>query len=83
MRPVLSSVPQMIVMATIVASALYLPVAGVLALLAFVAFGLSLRDFVTFGGALGAVEGLVAWWALLLVPALIYAAYAMPWAPRE
>lgn len=83
MRVVLSSLPQMIVMAAIVASALYVPVAGLLALLAFILFGVSLYDFVTFGGALGAVDGLVAWWALMLLPALIYAAYVMPWAPKE
>ncbi|TAK86479.1 MAG: hypothetical protein EPO20_07475 [Betaproteobacteria bacterium] len=73
----------MIVMAAIVASALYVPVAGLLALLAFVLFGVSLREFVTFGGALGALDGLVAWWVLMLLPALVYAASMMPWAPRE
>lgn len=79
MRRVLSSLPQMITMAAIVACALYVPVAGLVALLAFALFGVSLRELITFGGALGLVEGLLAWWALLLVPALVYAAYMMPW----
>jgi hypothetical protein len=83
MRVILGSLPQMFVMAAIVASALYVPVTGLLALLAFLFFGVSLRDFVTFGGALNPVEGLVGWWLLMLLPALGYAAYAMPWAPRE
>lgn len=83
MRVVLSSLSQMIVMAAIVAAALYVPLAGLLALLAFVLFGLSLQDFITFGGRLGLLDGLVAWWAVMLVPALVYAACAMPWAPRE
>ncbi len=83
MRLVLSSVPQMIVMAAIVASALYVPLTGLLALMAFVAFGFSLQDFITFNGALSLLNGLVAWWAVMLVPALVYAAYGMPWAPKE
>jgi hypothetical protein len=78
-RLVLSSLPQMLVMAAIVASALYVPLAGLLALAAFVVFGIALTDFITFGGTLGLLEGLVAWWALMLVPAIVYAAYAMPW----
>lgn len=83
MRLVLSLLPQMIVMAAIVASALYVPIAGLLALLAFVVFGVSLRDFVTFGGALGVFDGLVLWWVLMLLPALVYGACVMPWAPKE
>lgn len=83
MRLILSSLPQMIVMAAIVASALYVPLAGLLALLAFFLFGVPLRDFITFGGALGLLGGLAAWWALMLVPALVYAAYGMPWVPKD
>ncbi len=83
MRLVLSSLPQMVAMAVIVNTALFAPVGGILALLSFVLFGVSHQQFVTFGGALGAVEGLVAWWALLLAPSLAYAAYMMPWGPKE
>lgn len=83
MRVVLSLLPQMIVMASIVATALFVPVTGLLALLGFLLFGISLFDFVTFGGALGPVEGLIAWWVLMLVPALVYAAYVMPWEAKH
>ena len=78
MRPVLRSVGQMLVMAAIVTSALLFPVGGLLALL-FMALGISLQGFLTFGGALTLLEGLLAWWGLLLVPTLIYSAYVMPW----
>lgn len=75
------SAAQMVLMAAIVASALFVPVAALLWLLALALFGVSLHGFVTFGGALGTAEGVAAWWAILLVPALVYAAYAMPWHP--
>jgi hypothetical protein len=83
MRIVLSSLPQMIVMAAIVATALYVPLAGLFALLAFILFGVSPAEFITFGGALSLLDGLVVWWAVMLVLALVYAAYLMPWAPRQ
>jgi hypothetical protein len=83
MRSVLPSVPKMLVMAAIVTSALYLPVGALLALLSFALFGVSLRAFVTFGGMFAPFHGVLAWWALFFLPALVYAAYAMPWSPRE
>ena len=83
MRFVLHSLPQMFVMAAVVDTALLLPAAGVLALLAFGLFGVPLRSFVTFGEALNAFEGVVAWWTLMLVPSLVYAAYMMPWGAKE
>ena len=83
MRFVLRSLPQMLVMAGVVTTALYVPVIAVLALLAVEVFGVSLRSFVTFGEALGAVEGLAAWWGILFVPALVYSAYMMPWGSRK
>ena len=80
MRYVLGSIPQMVVMAAIVDTALFLPFGAILAFLAFLLFGVPLQGFLTLGGVLGhAVEGLIAWWAILLVPSLAYAAYAMPW----
>ena len=69
----------MLVMASVVTTALYAPVLAVLAFLSIALFGLSLHAFVTFGEALGAVEGLVAWWVVLFVPALAYSAFMMPW----
>lgn len=79
MRFVLRSIPQMLVMAAVVTTALCVPVGAVLASLSFALFGISLREFVTFGGELAPVEGLLAWWAVLFIPALVYAAYVMPW----
>ena len=81
MRLVLSSLPRMMIMAAVVNTALCVPVGALLALLAF-AFGVPLKSFVTFGDLLSAPEGLIAWWAILLVPSLVYSAYMMPWHPR-
>lgn len=83
MRVVLGRLPQMFVMAAIVTTALLVPVAGALALAAYLLAGVSLAGFVTFAGALGLFEGVLAWWALLLVPVLVYSAYVMPWEARE
>lgn len=83
MRQVLGSLPQLVVMAVIVNTALFAPIAGALALLALLIFGVSFQGFVTFGATLGAFEGVVAWWTLLLVPSLAYAACMMPWGPKE
>jgi hypothetical protein len=73
----------MVVMAAIVTSALFVPVGALLLWLSFALFGASLRAVVTFGSVLTVVEGLLAWWALLFLPALVYAAYVMPWSARE
>jgi hypothetical protein len=73
----------MLVMASVVTTALFVPVVGILALLAIGSFGVSLRAFVTFGEMLNAVEGLGAWWAILFVPALAYSACVMPWEGRN
>ena len=83
MRLVLGSLPRMVLMAAVVDSALFVPLGALLALLSFALFGVSLQSFVTFGGIFAAPAGLVAWWAILLVPSLAYAAYMMPWHPRE
>lgn len=83
MRLVLRSLPWMVVMAAVVDSALFVPLGAILALLCFALFGVPLPSFVTFGGFLSAPEGLVVWWAIFLVPSLVYAAYMMPWHPKE
>jgi len=70
-------------MAVVVDSALFFPLGGLLALLAFALFGISLQSFVTFGGFFGAPQGLIAWWAILLVPSCVYAAYVMPWHAKD
>jgi hypothetical protein len=79
----LRSVLQMLVMTAIVTTALFVPLGTLLALICFALFRIGLLDFVTFGGRLNAVEGLAAWWLIFFVPALVYAAYAMPWHPRD
>jgi hypothetical protein len=79
MRRILGSLPQLLVMASVVTTALFVPVMAVLVLLAIGLFGVSPRGLVTFGEALNAVEGVAAWWAILFVPALAYSACMMPW----
>ena len=73
------AVAQMVVMAIIVATALFVPVGALCALAAFLVFRVSLHGFLTFGGSLTALQGVMAWWAIFLAPALVYAAYVMPW----
>ena len=68
-----ASLPQTVLMAAIVNTVLFVPFTAILALIGFAAFGISLQSFVTFGGALGALQGVIAWWAVLLVPSLVYA----------
>ena len=80
---VLRSLPQMVVMAAIVDTALFAPVGGLLALIAYAFFGVPLRAFVTFGGELPAFDGAVVWWGVLLIPSLAYAASVMPWAGKD
>ncbi len=83
MRLVLKSVAQLLVMAAIVTTALFVPVGTLLVLVASALFGVTMLGFVTFGGFFGALEGLAAWWAILFVPALVYAAYVMPWHAKQ
>jgi hypothetical protein len=75
---VAAQVSQMALMAAIVATLLYWPVAVVLAVLAAV-FDLSLDAFITFGGAVNAFFGLLAWWLIACALAVVYAAWAFPW----
>ncbi len=83
MRLVFGRLPQMLVMASVVTTALFVPVVAVLGALAMGLFGVSVRAFVTFGEALNAVEGLAAWWAILFVPGLVYSACMMPWGGKN
>jgi len=83
MRLVLRNLPQMLVMAGVVTTALYVPVMAVLALFSVELVGVPLRSLITFGDALGAFEGLVVWWIVLFVPALAYSACMMPWGARK
>lgn len=66
------------VMAAIVASLVYFPVAVLLALVAHFT-RISLYAFMTFGGALNTFSGLLAWWLVAFAGACIYAIIAFPW----
>jgi hypothetical protein len=66
----------------IITTLLYVPAAALLAGVCFLV-GVSFTALVTFGGALHAVIGLLAWWVLGLLPALAYVAYVLPWNRRE
>ena len=68
MSLVLRSLPQMLVTAAVVTTAL---------------FGVALHSFVSFADAFTAYQGLAAWWAVVFVPALVYSAYMMPWRGRD
>ena len=83
MRLVLRNLPQMLVMAGVVTTALYVPVMAVLALFSVEVVGVPLHSLVTFGEALSAVEGVAAWWIVLFIPALVYSACMMPWGARK
>jgi hypothetical protein len=67
----------MAVMAAIVATLLYPPVAIVLALLLGLS-GVPFAALVTFGGAVGTPAGMLAWWLVAFVLALAYAAFVFP-----
>jgi hypothetical protein len=77
-RLVVHPVAQLLVMAAIVTTALYFPLAALLALLSM-ALGISVAGFLTFGGSLTVLQGLLAWWGIFFVPALVYSACVMPW----
>ena len=78
MQDRLRSIRQMAVMAAIVTTMLCVPVGALLGLLSVAVLGVSVHSFITFGERLNAVGGLLVWWALVFVPALGYAALAMP-----
>ena len=61
-------------MAAIVATLAYLPVGALVAILAFGAFDVPLHSLLTFGGQIHIVAGLVVWWGIAYLPALLYAA---------
>ena len=71
------------VMAAIVTTMLCWPAAALLALFCFAALGISFEAFMTFGGALNGVQGLLAWWFLCFLPTLAYTVYMLPWDQKE
>lgn len=77
-----ASVTQAVVMAVVVTTIMYVP-AGVLLALVLTPFGVSLYSLATFGSRLELFAGLVGWWLILLVPALVYTAFMYPWGGKH
>ena len=73
-----SSMSQVIVMAAVTTTLLWLPVGALLALLCFALLGISFHAFLTFADTLNRFQGLLAWWLLGFLPAFAYAAYFRP-----
>ena len=69
-------------MAAILTTMLYVPAAALLALLGLLA-GITLSSFVSFGGALHPVAGLFAWWAIFYLPSAVYSGFIVPWGGRD
>jgi hypothetical protein len=61
-------------MAAIVTTMLYVPAAALLAGLCLLA-GVSIAAFFTFGGAVHPVAGMIAWWAIFFVPVAVYSGF--------
>ena len=63
---------QVLVMSVIVATILVVPL-GALVALGCLIVGVSPLTVLTFGGALHAAEGVIAWWMIAVLPAAVYA----------
>ena len=83
MKLVLDGLPQMLVMSCVVATMMLVPILAAAGLAAYFGFGIAFADLVTFGESLNGFEGVVAWWLIVLVPAIAYSATVMPWYGRE
>ncbi len=83
MKLVLGNLPQLIVMSCIVATLFVFPVLGIGGLVAYYAFDLPFVDLVTFKDSVNGFEGVVAWWLIVLVPAIVYSSTVMPWHGRS
>jgi hypothetical protein len=72
---------QVAVMASIVATLLYLP-AGLLLALASWALGIPVEFVATFRGVFNIFVGLALWWVLVFAGACVYAACLFPWGEK-
>jgi hypothetical protein len=81
-RSALTALPQMAVMAAIVATLMYLPVCIALALM-LRAFGISFEAWLTLGATLHPALGLLAWWLLVFLGSCGFAAWVFPWGTRS
>jgi hypothetical protein len=74
-------VGEVVMLAAIVTTMLFVPAAAMLAGLLFL-IGVSLSAFTTFNGLLNGWQGTAAWWTIAFLPALAYSVYVMPWEPN-
>jgi hypothetical protein len=78
-----SSISQVLLMAAITTTLLWLPVGALLGLVCFALLGISFHAFLTFADTVNGFQGLLVWWVLGFLPALAYAAYFRPWDARD
>jgi hypothetical protein len=78
----LAALPQMAVMAAIVATLVYLPAVVALALISRAA-GISFDAWLTLDAALHPALGLLAWWLVVFVGSCGYVACEFPWGDRS
>ena len=72
---------KLVVMTAVVATMLYWPIGiGLAVICALVGF--PFNSLVTFGGSLGGVAGMLAWWLVVFAATLPYAAFMFPWDAR-
>jgi hypothetical protein len=71
------SIVRLCVMAGVVAI-MWFPIGALIAVLASVLLDFPMRFLLTFGDRIHAAVGLVLWWLILCLPALVYAAVFMP-----
>jgi len=64
-------------MAALVATMAYFPL-GLALVLAFHLGGIGFETFISFGGALPVLIGLVLWWMVFFAAALVYAVFVFP-----
>ena len=77
----MASLGQLAVMAALVATMAYFPL-GLGLVFLFRMAGVGYEALITFGGTLGTVLGLIVWWLLVFVAALVYAAFMFPWGDK-
>lgn len=69
------------VMTAVVATMLYWPI-GIAVVLVCALIGIPAQALITFGGVLGTLAGMLAWWLLVFALTLPYAASVFPWGGR-
>jgi hypothetical protein len=78
MRQKLKTLSQLATMSAIVATIMFVPFV-LIVVLGGKLFGISFAGIFTFGGALNAFIGLVVWWLIAYLGAIVYAACVFQW----